>query len=125
MWPASMWMTYEKFIRKAAGLGVSPVEADPDNYHSTYAHCDVLVIGGGPAGIAAALAAASSGARVMLVDEQSELGGATLGAEKSAEFTEWMKQSKSSLAANPDVTCLLYTSPSPRDGLLSRMPSSA
>lgn len=109
MWPASMWMTYEKFIRKAAGLGVSPTEADPDSYHSTYAHCDVLVVGGGPGGVAAALAAASSSARVLLIDEQSELGGATLGAEKSAEFKAWMKQAKTALADNPDVTVLTRT----------------
>ena len=109
MWPASMWMTYEKFIRRAAGLGVSPTEADPDSYHSTYAHCDVLVVGAGPAGIAAALAAAGSGARVMLVDEHSELGGATLGVEKTTEFKDWIAQAKTSLADNPDVTLLTRT----------------
>jgi len=79
MWPASMWMTYEKYIRKAAGLGVSPVENDPDVYHGTYAHCDVLVIGGGVAGVTAAKAAADAGARVILLDENNEFGGALLG----------------------------------------------
>ena len=78
MWPASMWMTYEKFIRRAAGLGVSPKEPDSDNYEQLYAHCDVLVAGGGIAGISAAVAAAKTGARVILMDEQCEPGGAAL-----------------------------------------------
>lgn len=109
MWPASLWMTYEKFIRKAAGLGVSPVEADPDNYHSTYANCDVLIIGGGPAGLAAALTAATSGARVMLLDEQSELGGATIGADKGEAFEHWKTSTVATLAQSPDVTVLTRT----------------
>ena len=74
MWPGFLWMTYEKFIRKSAGLGKSPLEIDPDHYDKTYAHCDVLVIGGGPAGIQAAHAAGSAGARVMLLDEKNEFG---------------------------------------------------
>ena len=70
MWPRKAWKTlYEPVIRRAAGLGRAPTEADPDRYAQRYAHCDVLVVGGGPAGIAAALAAASSGARVILCDE--------------------------------------------------------
>ncbi|BBI54200.1 hypothetical protein HORIV_66210 [Vreelandella olivaria] len=58
MAPASMWLTYEKYIRKAAGLGRSPMEADPDSYDHFNQHCDVLVVGAGAAGLAAALAAA-------------------------------------------------------------------
>ncbi len=109
MWPASMWMTYEKFIRKAAGLGVSPTEPDPDVYHSTYAHCDVLVIGAGPAGLAAAAAAATSDARVMLVDEQSVPGGATTGRTLSDAYTQWFEQSVSQLHNNDNVTFLPRT----------------
>ncbi|WP_290797505.1 2Fe-2S iron-sulfur cluster-binding protein, partial [Halomonas sp.] len=78
MAPASMWMTYEKFIRKGAGMGRSPAENDPDIYDHLHQHCDVLVVGAGPAGLAAALAAASGGARVILVDEQEEMGGSLL-----------------------------------------------
>ena len=79
MWPKSFWnKVYEPFIRGAAGLGVSPTAPDPDCYASRFAHCDVLVVGGGPAGLAAALAAGRSGAKVILVDEQSELGGSLL-----------------------------------------------
>ena len=78
MTPASMWMTYEKLIRKAAGLGRSPRENDPDIYDHMHRHCDVLVIGAGPAGLAAALAAGRSGARVIICDEQEEMGGSLL-----------------------------------------------
>ncbi len=75
MYPQSFWMTYEKYIRKAAGLGRSPTENDPDTYDNFNRHCDVLVVGAGPAGLAAALAAARSGARVIIADEQEEFGG--------------------------------------------------
>lgn len=78
MWPASLWMTYEHFIRKAAGLGESPKQRDPDRYENVYAHCDVLVVGAGPAGLSAALSASDSGADVVLMDEQSEPGGQLL-----------------------------------------------
>ncbi len=75
-WPVSFWKrVYEPLIRAAAGLGRAPVSADPDRYARRYAHCDVLVIGGGPAGLAAAKAADG---RVILCDEQAELGGSLL-----------------------------------------------
>ena len=58
MWPAAAWNSfYEPFIRRAAGLGVAPTAPDPDHYAQQYAFCDVLVVGAGPAGLAAALAA--------------------------------------------------------------------
>ncbi len=79
MWPRSAWeKLYEPVIRRLAGLGESPVERDPDHYDATYAHCEVLVVGGGRAGIDAALAAAQSGGRVILIDEGDELGGGAL-----------------------------------------------
>ena len=71
MWPRSFWeKLYEPLIRRAAGLGRAAGEADPDHYEKAIAFCDVLVIGGGPAGLAAALAAGRSGARVILCDER-------------------------------------------------------
>ena len=77
MWPKAAWKKlYEPKIRAAAGLGVAPDQPDPDHYASRFAHCDVLVLGGGAAGIAAALAAAEAGVRVILADEQAEFGGA-------------------------------------------------
>ena len=79
MWPQSWWRSvYERLIRRAAGLGRAPRAPDPDRYEHMHAHCDVLVVGAGPAGLMAALAAGRSGARVILVDEQPELGGALL-----------------------------------------------
>ena len=78
MYPQNLWLTYEKYIRKAAGLGRSPKENDPDIYDYMNQHCDVLVVGAGPAGLAAALAAGRSGARVILADEQEEFGGSLL-----------------------------------------------
>ena len=60
MWPTKFWeKIYEPVIRRAAGLGRAAGVADPDNYEKACAHCDVLVVGAGPAGLAAALAAAA------------------------------------------------------------------
>ena len=69
------WHYFEKRIRAVSGLGESPTELDPAKYDKQYVHCDVLVVGGGIAGLTAALAAGESGARVILCDEQAELGG--------------------------------------------------
>ena len=67
MWPASFWeKLYEPMIRRAAGLGRAAMEGDPDTYDKANAFCDVLVVGSGAAGLMAALAAARSGARVVL-----------------------------------------------------------
>ncbi|PWR04513.1 sarcosine oxidase subunit alpha [Meridianimarinicoccus roseus] len=79
MWPRSFWdRVYEPFIRAAAGLGVSPDKVDPDHYASRNLHTDVLVVGAGPAGLAAARTAAEAGLRVTLVDENAEVGGTLL-----------------------------------------------
>jgi sarcosine oxidase subunit alpha len=78
MRPKKLWLTYERFIRKAAGLGTVPTAADPDSYDKLNQHCDVLVVGAGPAGLCAALEAARAGARVILADEQQEFGGTLL-----------------------------------------------
>ena len=112
MWPASFWMKYEHFIRHAAGLGKSPTERDPDSYDKVYAHCDVLVVGAGPAGLSAALAAAKTGARVVLCDEQNEFGGSLLN--RTAEIDglsgpDWAAAMAKELAEHPDVTLLPRT----------------
>ena len=76
MWPSSFWEpVYERFIRRAAGLGRASKDPDPDHYEHAHAHCDVLVVGAGPTGLMAALAAGQSGARVLLIDENPMLGG--------------------------------------------------
>ncbi|NIF20406.1 sarcosine oxidase subunit alpha family protein [Candidatus Pantoea multigeneris] len=112
MKPASMWMTYEKYIRKGAGLGRSPLERDADTYDHMNRHCDVLVIGAGPAGLAAALAAGKSGVRVIVADEQEEMGGSlldsrdTLGGKNSVH---WVEETLQALAAMPNVLLLPRT----------------
>jgi len=76
MWPKSFWeKIYEPIIRHSAGLGRISFEADPDIYDKGFLHCDLLVVGSGPAGLAAALAAGRSGARVIMADEDFLLGG--------------------------------------------------
>jgi len=88
MWPRSAWKSlYEPRIRAAAGLGKSPTLADPDRYTNRFAHCDVLVVGAGPAGLSAALAAASSGAKVIICDEQPEFGGSLLSEPADSHAT--------------------------------------
>ena len=85
MKPRAFWRhIYEPAIRRSAGLGKAPKGPDPDRYLHRYAHCDVLVVGGGPAGLAAAVAAAETGARVILCDEQAELGGTLLHETQTA-----------------------------------------
>jgi sarcosine oxidase subunit alpha len=109
MYPQSFWMTYEKYIRKAAGLGRSPTEVDPDTYDNYNQHCDVLVVGSGPAGLAAALAAARSGARVILADEQEEFGGSLLDSRESLDgkpATEWVASVIAELASLANVVLL-------------------
>lgn len=81
------WMFYEHFIRKAAGLGKATMEADPDTYVVRDDFTDVAVIGAGPAGLAAARAAAMAGARVTLIEQDFALGGQLL-AEPAAQ--EWL-----------------------------------
>ncbi len=112
MWPASLWMTYEHAIRKAAGLGKAPVENDPDLYAQHHQHCDVLIAGGGPAGLAAALSAGKSGARVILADEQNEFGGWLLtddSAINGADPMNWVAETLEALAAMDNVTQLPRT----------------
>ncbi len=76
--PPKRWLRYEHFIRKAAGMGAPPTAADPDAYAHRAAFCDVLVVGAGPAGLAAAVSAAEAGRRVMLVEQDCRIGGALL-----------------------------------------------
>lgn len=109
MYPQNLWMTYEKYIRKAAGLGRSPTEVDPDIYDQMNQHCDVLIVGAGPAGLAAALAAGRSGARVILADEQEEFGGSLLDTRETLDgkpAADWVAQAIAELKTLPEVTLL-------------------
>lgn len=79
MWPKNFWeKVYEPLIRKAAGLGKAAMLPDPDRYEKTWAHCDLLVVGAGPAGLMAALTAARAGLRVIVADESFAPGGSLL-----------------------------------------------
>ena len=87
MWPAAAWPFYERLIRRMAGLGRAADLADPDlgpGYEQRHVWCDVLVVGAGAAGLAAALAAGRSGARVIVCDEQAEPGGGLLSCGNDA-----------------------------------------
>ena len=112
MWPKSFWMKYEYFIRKMAGLGRAPTGPDPDRYDKMHVHCDVLVAGAGPAGIAAALAAARAGARVIIADEQAEFGGHLLGRRaviNDRPAMEWISQAVDELEGEAEVRLLPRT----------------
>ncbi|HMR31480.1 MAG TPA: sarcosine oxidase subunit alpha family protein [Geminicoccaceae bacterium] len=111
MWPPSWWTrVYEPRIRAAAGLGRSPAGPDPDRYLHRHAHCDVLVVGAGPAGLMAAATAAAAGARVILADDQPEPGGALLADAASRidglPALRWVGRAAEELEAMPEVTIL-------------------
>ena len=78
MWPSKLWMFYEHFIRKSAGLGRSPTSKDKDIYDHRYLHCDVLVVGGGISGIIAAKISAKNNKNTILLDDKPKLGGSTI-----------------------------------------------
>ena len=109
MWPKSMWMKYEHIIRKASGLGKSPEVNDSDRYEHSHRHCDVLIAGGGVAGLTAALAAGRAGARVILVDEQSEFGGMALSSYDKIDgqpVSDWIQAAVAELQELPEVMLL-------------------
>jgi len=112
--PQGAWeKLYEPVIRRAAGLGVAPTAADPDLYAFAYRHCEVAVVGAGPAGLAAALSAARTGVRVILFDEQPEFGGSLLSETSAviagAPAQDWLKAAVDELTAAKNVTLLKRT----------------
>ena len=114
MWPPTpkWWLRYEHTIRRVAGMGRAASEPDPDQYEHQYAHCDVLVIGGGASGLAAARAAAHAGARVIVCDENARWGGglpdphATIDGAASAD---WTAAAVRELARTSNVLSILRT----------------
>lgn len=113
MWPAAFWeKIYEPIIRKAAGLGSLSMQADPDAYDKGFRHCDVLIIGGGPAGLMAALTAGRSGAQVILADEDFTMGG-RLNSEtfaiNDAAASAWVQSTLAELSAMPNVRIMPRT----------------
>lgn len=107
MWPKSFWeKIYEPLIRRAAGLGRAASEPDPDHYEAMHAHCDVLVVGSGSAGLAAARAAGEAGARVILCERDFLLGGGLLICPTHAA---WRDEMLAALEALPNVEILRRT----------------
>ena len=109
MAPKGLWMFWERLLRQAAGFGDAPTAADPDCYDKLNHHCDVLVAGGGPAGLAAALAAARTGARVMLADEQAEFGGSLLASGlrlNEGAAADWVAETLTELRSCQEIRLL-------------------
>mgnify|MGYP001293964844 CR=1 FL=1 len=116
MWPASFWEKYEFFIRHSAGLGKSPTKPDTDLYDHQYAHCDVLVIGGGISGILSAKLAAEKGLNTILIDDKNCLGGSTIYQEDDCfkinnEYSnKWLKKEIENLKNYPNLLIKKRTS---------------
>ncbi|MCA0926813.1 sarcosine oxidase subunit alpha family protein [Ruegeria profundi] len=113
MWPAAFWeKLYEPVIRRAAGLGSLSMEDDPDEYDKGFRHCDLLIIGAGPAGLMAALTAGRAGADVILADEDFALGG-RLNSESFAvgdhSAPDWAAQAVAELSSMPNVRLMPRT----------------
>ena len=110
MWPH--WHVYEGIIRRAAGLGKAPKALDPDRYETRFAHCDILVVGSGAAGLAAASAAAQAGQRVILAEQDVTLGGQLRWDESEINgrpSSEWLAQVEQELRAAPETRVLRNT----------------
>jgi len=113
MWPAALWeRLYEPLIRRAAGLGRAGRAADPDHYEKRWAHCDLLVVGAGAAGLVGALVAARAGLQVILADEKPSPGGSLLGERVALggdAAPAWAAKILGELDAMPNVTVLPRT----------------
>jgi sarcosine oxidase subunit alpha len=110
IWPS--WHAYESIIRTLAGLGKVPPGPDPDRYERSSLHCDVLVVGGGVAGLKAALDAGSSGARVVLAEQDHALGGTALwngGTIDGQPAHFWIDRAMARLREMPDVRIFART----------------
>ncbi len=107
-----VWWQFEKIIRRAAGLGKASLEADPDIYERMHAWCDVLVVGGGPAGLIAGERAAEAGAKVILCEQMAETGGSLVGSKDlidGMEGDEWAKACIERLKDHENVRILTRT----------------
>lgn len=102
------WLLYEHFIRKAAGMGRAPDREDPDKYEKVFAFCDVLIVGAGPAGIMAALEAGRSGARVILAEDDFELGGSLLS-RTGDHKSHWLRRAVTELESKSNIRIMQRT----------------
>lgn len=113
MSPAWLWKYYEKFIRRAAASAPVPKHADVHRYSHRHAHCDILIVGSGPAGIAAALTAAKSGLDIILAEMSPDFGGQILNTPNNkvnkTDAKKWLKRSIDELSKLSNVTLLKHT----------------
>ena len=113
MWPKTFWeKVYEPMIRASAGMGKLSGEPDPDCYDKGFLHCDVLIIGAGPSGLAAALAAGRAGARVIIADEDFQPGGHLNYESQKVEGlsgADWAAQTVQELALLDNVSLMSRT----------------
>jgi methylglutamate dehydrogenase subunit C len=118
------WMFYEHFIRKAAGLGKAVADKDTQRYDTVYGFADVLVVGAGPAGLAAATVAAQSGLRVVMADQDFTMGGMSLA--EHAAWDKWRQDRLAELSSHANVRLLSRTTVQGLyDGKLAVLASSA
>jgi len=118
LWPAGFynktfkwpnWHWYEDSIRRVAGLGELPKGKDPNKYFHHNLFCDVLIVGAGPAGLTAALSAAASDARIVIVEQDVELGGSLLSQATEIDGLDsdsWIEQTRSALENSSNVTIM-------------------
>ncbi|MFC5067823.1 2Fe-2S iron-sulfur cluster-binding protein [Flaviflagellibacter deserti] len=108
-WPVPTWRVYEKALRTLGGIGTVPGAADPDRYEHIHVDADVLIVGGGLAGIAAAEAASAADLKVVLVEETHRLGGIADGYDGRVDgkpLLDWVQNKVRNLAASRDVHIL-------------------
>ena len=113
MWPKAFWeKLYEPAIRRAAGLGTLSKNADPDQYDKGFLHCDLLIIGAGPAGLLTALNAGRAGAQVILADEDFYMGGRLLSERveiNEDEGANWLLHILAELESLPNIRLMRRT----------------
>ena len=109
-WPQKLWPWYEENLRKFAGFSESPKAIDAERYDHVYHKVDVAVVGGGAAGMAAALAAAETGVQVLLLDERQALGGEIISdCARDENARNWFDDAQQKLAQYDNVTVLTRT----------------
>ena len=120
MWPPKFWKAYEFFIRHAAGLGKSPKKDDPHKYEHFHYHCDVLVVGAGVSGLISAEIAANNNYKVLLIEQEDDLGGEILSTRNqdikidNLPINEWKNKIVDKLSKNSNIkivkntTCFAY-----------------
>ena len=113
--PQKLWPLYEHTLRHAAGLGEVDLDTPPGEFDKQYLHTDIVVVGGGPAGISAALGAAEAGAQVLLFDENSVLGGhlrftVPLEPSSATQASTDLPELLEAIGRHPNITVLTDTS---------------